>query len=255
LTNISKFVVGNTNTTTLALLYGLSTGFCGSLTTTSTFVNELNGMKRTRSRWKYATTSYLLSQLGFLLFLNAYSWSVVPQGAIDTPRMDVCRSFEDVCSSLLAHGSCPPNLAVSDGCGGTYGEASHFTGVCTCGSFDAAERVSELLVDAMLKFNVTSGLVAQWPSFGGDGGALNGFRDKPLLESGHLGVDDGGASYAVMQSMPPMFGVGWGVDHPSETIDFCMSYENSCEAFLDRIQCAPSHRDNHACERDRKSVV
>jgi hypothetical protein len=37
--------------------------------------------------------------------------------------------------------------------------------------------------------------------------------------------------------------------NPSEAVDFCLSYENSCDHFLNRIECPARERRNDACNR------
>lgn len=55
-------------------LQGALDGFCGSLSTVSTFVVELRGLKRGES-WRYFTTSWAAGQLLFVVVLGSWLWS------------------------------------------------------------------------------------------------------------------------------------------------------------------------------------
>jgi len=60
-------------------LQGLIDGFCGTLTTVSTFAVELNAMKGSRYAWIYAGVSIAISQLLLvIIILPAHSLSDVP---------------------------------------------------------------------------------------------------------------------------------------------------------------------------------
>jgi fluoride exporter len=51
------------------ILQGLSDGYCGTLTTVSTFAVEVNGMKGSRRAWLYVFVSLVCSQLLLLVIL------------------------------------------------------------------------------------------------------------------------------------------------------------------------------------------
>lgn len=57
-----------------AALQGVQDGFCGSLSTVSTFVVELRNL-RTRDSWRYAGVSWLTGQAVFVLVLGSWVWS------------------------------------------------------------------------------------------------------------------------------------------------------------------------------------
>lgn len=57
------------------ILQGLDDGFCGCLTTVSTFVVELLALDHSNS-YRYGSVSILLSFCGMLLILGSYNWAV-----------------------------------------------------------------------------------------------------------------------------------------------------------------------------------
>lgn len=57
-----------------ALLVGLQDGFCGSLSTVSTFVVELRNLPR-RDAYRYFIISWVLAQLVLVVVLGSYLWS------------------------------------------------------------------------------------------------------------------------------------------------------------------------------------
>lgn len=63
-----------TGATSCAALWGMQDGFCGSLSTVSTFVVELRGLGR-RESWRYAGVSWALGQAVMLLVLGSWAWS------------------------------------------------------------------------------------------------------------------------------------------------------------------------------------
>lgn len=56
------------------MLQGFEDGFCGSLSTVSTFVVELRGLKRGDS-WKYFWCSVIGAQLLLTVILGGWIWS------------------------------------------------------------------------------------------------------------------------------------------------------------------------------------
>ncbi|KAJ9453379.1 UPF0695 membrane protein [Diplonema papillatum] len=67
-------VIEHVSTTRCALLYGVGEGFCGSLTTVSTFVAELKKYPK-RASLIYCAVSVLVSQLLFIAVIGGYTWS------------------------------------------------------------------------------------------------------------------------------------------------------------------------------------
>lgn len=60
LTLLSKFVVSYSDHQTMAVIFGLAYGFCGNLTTISTFVNELNTLPR-KAGYAYGLVSTIVA--------------------------------------------------------------------------------------------------------------------------------------------------------------------------------------------------
>ncbi|CUM67651.1 uncharacterized protein PRCAT00005352001 [Priceomyces carsonii] len=71
--SLSKNIVTNMNA--CHVLNGLDDGFCGALTTVSTFVVELFGLK-TIFTYRYGVFSIFLSFIFMILVLGTYNWSV-----------------------------------------------------------------------------------------------------------------------------------------------------------------------------------
>lgn len=56
-------------------LYAVQQGFCGCLSTVSTFVVELRGMKRHRWKWIYGGGSVVLGHLLVMAVVGGYGWA------------------------------------------------------------------------------------------------------------------------------------------------------------------------------------
>lgn len=61
--------------TICAVLAGIEQGFCGSLTTVSTWVVELNGLSRLAA-WKYGATSVAVGLAGIFIIMGSMRWTV-----------------------------------------------------------------------------------------------------------------------------------------------------------------------------------
>lgn len=75
---------GNISYTSCVMLIGLSDGFCGCLSTVSTFASELRTLEKWRA-WRYAAISILLGQATMVLIVGSAEWS----GAVNDSHM--CR--------------------------------------------------------------------------------------------------------------------------------------------------------------------
>ena len=74
------------------VLVGVGTGFCGCLTTVSTFIVELSGMT-VRCAYLYAITSILAAQVGLLLILGPVQWTSQSLNRTSCPTgliFDIC---------------------------------------------------------------------------------------------------------------------------------------------------------------------
>ena len=207
---LAKFVVSYHDHLSLALLYGVGTGFCGCLTTMSTFVLELHRLPR-RAGYIYGVASFFVAQVGWGIIFDAYAMQAgraAANLAIDAPTMAFCPNFVSVCNSLLTHVNCSAVARTSQGCTDGTSMAT-WVGVCACGTFDASVRVQELLIDSQARLNVTGSLVAVWPTAGDGGGGVE----------------------------------------PETAIDMCISFQNLCDHTLQRINCPAPLRVNNPCGR------
>lgn len=106
LTLLSKFIVSYHNINAQSILFGLSTGFCGCLTTISGFVNQIRIIPQGKS-YIYSLASYIVAQIGFILILNIEVYQKVPRESIFIPPIDFGNYFEAHCLELLKLGNCP----------------------------------------------------------------------------------------------------------------------------------------------------
>ena len=205
---LAKFVVPQHEVLVIEVLYGLCTGFCGCLTTLSTFVNELHVLPR-RAAYIYGMSSIILAQLGiFLLFDLAVQTSVSGGMAQLEPPMEFCRDFELLCTKLVERIGCPIEERVIMSCGGPHDYNKSFTSLCQCGRFDASFRVGEILVASRVSQNAAKRLVHEWP-----------------------------ASAAAADHKGKMW-----------AIDICVSYETACQDLLGRMTCPGELRHVKGCE-------
>ena len=212
--SLSKFVVSYHDHDMQALLFGVSIGFCGCLTTLSSFALELHRLPR-RASYVYGAASYAVCILAYGVLFTAPAAYLATTAARSPlafgPHVDVCVSYVDTCARLLERIGCPPASARVSGCGDDRSLAT-FTGVCECGSLDASSRISELLIDAQSRQRVAGSMVPVWASLADSGGVLRS--------------DDAG-----------------------EAVDLCLSYATLCANVLNRVECPAGQRVISACGR------
>lgn len=204
-TLLSKFEVDYHRHDLMAVLYGLSTGFCGCLTTVSTFINELDTMK-VKSLYKYGLTTYIFAQVGCILIFDIYAYQAVPTDEVLPDTLDFCDTYKNLCRQLLDNIECKEVDRVIYGCNSD--DMNTFDGKCICGNLDASLSIAEFIIDSQVEHNIISHLVSVWPTR----------------------FDD--------------------YDHPTEVFDICLTFENVCKLFLDRINCPQDHRKVNGCDRD-----
>ena len=208
----SRFAVSYHDHEMQSFLYGVSVGFCGCLTTLSSFVLELQRLPRGAS-YLYGFASYavaiLVTSLFFIVPAAYYATVAANAPLTDGPHVYLCSSYPLVCSQLLDHVDCPPAARVVGGCMGAGVEA--FNASCRCGGFDASERVAEHLIDAQTRSRVSGSIVPVW-----------------------AGVIDAGGARG---------------DDASEGIDACLSHANLCGNLLFRLSCPASQRRVNSCSR------
>lgn len=201
---ISKFGVEYYDIEIQSLLYAIITGFCGCLTTVSTFVKEIDTLSTTDA-YLYSFTTHSVSQLGIILILNIYTYNSVPSSSVMPEPINMCSASWQLCDDLLNKIGCPHEDRINVGCNNQL-DYNDFKGLCSCGHF-TTDRVNLLLVDSQVKANVTNSMVSVWPN-------------NPSKLS-----------------------------HPTEVYDFCLTYDNVCNHFLNRINC-PSHlRKTVGCDK------
>jgi len=168
---ISKFSVAYYNTKIQAVLYGLAVGFCGCLTTVSTYVNEINGMSMANAL-KYGITSNLLAQFGVILILNVFTYSSVPRSISHPTSVHICLSTSTLCHSLLNKIGCPESNMTNIACEGDVTSftsssslPSSFSGQCSCGLLNlASNRIQHLLVNAKTSASLPNLAINVWPT-------------------------------------------------------------------------------------------
>jgi fluoride ion exporter CrcB/FEX len=164
-TTVSKFGVGYYNVDVQAVLYGITYGFCGCLTTVSTLVKELDTLRDVDSL-VYGVTSHAVAQVGIILLYNIYAYQTVPQRAVMPPPVDLCKGTLTLCQNFLDKVGCSPDLQVNVACD-DMGDYATFQGLCSCGNFETT-RLNELMVDSQVKANVTNSMVSVWPQHPGE---------------------------------------------------------------------------------------
>jgi len=195
-----------------SMMAALSFGFCGCLTTMSTFVLEVHVLPRSLSYY-YAIVSYAVCQLSWIVLYDAYSATLPPASTKPVP-LDLCNNYVRLCGLLLDAVQCPATARRVGGCS-VAGAVATFGALCACtdsvggyGGYDASGRVSELLIDSQLpRALVAAAEVRVWPT------------------------------------------VVSAVDDPLSVIDVCLTYENSCDALLTRVNCPVELRALNACDR------
>lgn len=206
---LARFSVSYYDVTAQALLYGVDVGFCGCLTTMSTWVLELEALPR-RDAYVYGVASVAAAALAPLLLLDVYSARVASSAvvALTPPPLDLCAAYGAVCAALLAHFSCPPGAAVVAACGPSGVGDAAWNGSCLCGALDASKHVAELLIDGQVAHNLSASLVSVWPADGAD-----------------------------------------AASDVSAVVDPCLSYDNACDHLLHRISCPGAARELDSCGR------
>ena len=212
----SKLRASYHNLPAQALLYGLATGFCGCLTTMSTFALELHSLPR-GAGYFYAGASLGVAQLGWaaLFLAEAAPLAAGQVAASEAPgALAPCALFPALCGALLGAMQCAAEARVVAGCaGGSGGSAAALRAyACSCGALHMGQRLGELMIDVQARGNVSGSLVAVFPSP----------ADNP-----------GGAAFA----------------EPLESVDFCLSFENLCDHVLNRLACPAASRAVNACDR------
>jgi fluoride ion exporter CrcB/FEX len=159
---ISKFAVEYHDYAGQAALFGVTAGFCGCLTTISTFVAELDNLPQ-KSGYVYGTVSTLVAQAGIILLYNAYAYSTIPLSDVYPHSINACERSYQLCGEFLSKANCTPQYVVNAPCSDMNDYSTYDSSQCQCLNF-ASDRFSELIVDSQVKNNVASHSVAVWPN-------------------------------------------------------------------------------------------
>ena len=164
--SLSKFVVSYHDTLVQAVLFGVSLGFCGCLTTLSSFVLELHRLPR-RAAYVYGAASYAACIAAYLLFFTAPAAYLAVSSASAPfafgPHVEVCAAYAHLCGLFLDRVACPQAQRSEPG---VCASLAAFNASCRCGALDASVRVGELLVDAQSRQRLAAAVV---PVYGEEG--------------------------------------------------------------------------------------
>jgi fluoride ion exporter CrcB/FEX len=161
-TSLSKFVIPYANIQQQAVLFGLIDGFCGCLTTVSTFVVEIDRLSPVNA-YIYSFLSNAVAQFGMMLFYSIVAYASIPKNMLHTQqRLDSCQAYTNLCTNALQLFNCPNQHRVITACR-VQNYPSSWVGMCACGNFkNLSEEVSDLLIDSQLRSVITSKLMIQW---------------------------------------------------------------------------------------------
>lgn len=137
----------------MAVVYGVDIGFCGCLTTMSTWVLELHGLPRAAA-YVYGVVSVAAAALGPALFVELISGirAASATAKLVSPPVNFCLAYSELCASTLKHIGCPPGASVTVACPPPGGLGT-YAGICSCGAFDTSAHVAELIIDTQVKNN------------------------------------------------------------------------------------------------------
>jgi fluoride ion exporter CrcB/FEX len=159
-TLVSKFMSDPFDHPAQVTFYGLTMGFCGCVTTMSTFVKEIDDLSRINA-YRYGLTSVAVSQVGVIFILCVYAFSVVDVSSVSPQPIDICTAQSVLCGTLLRQISCPPALISATAstlqCGASFRDDA-----CVCGSLTLA-RTTELVVESQARGQVATAIVPLWP--------------------------------------------------------------------------------------------
>ena len=160
-TVISKFGLDYYDVELQAVLYGVSVGFCGCLSTISTFVAEIDAMPN-RSAYRYGLVSTLVAQAGIVLIYNVYAWTIIPGSVLSLAPVNFCSAQRDLCLDMISHiDGCENHMGYVQTCE-DMNDYTSYLGHCTCGSY-ALNRPEKVLIDSQLKANASNAMVYVWP--------------------------------------------------------------------------------------------
>jgi len=70
-----RFLFGTVHEADHDIVTGISVGFCGALTTVSSFTNEVYLFKEIKHGYRYALISMIVAQIFLIFSIGAYVWT------------------------------------------------------------------------------------------------------------------------------------------------------------------------------------
>lgn len=218
----SKFAVNYYNTDIQSVLYGITMGYCGCLTTVSTFVNEIDNLSSSftspLSAYRYCILSNIIAQFGIILIYNTYLYQTIPIESAFPTLLNICPVTRNLCTQLLTHINCSVTDRKNTVSGSTFCSSATSTegswlSSCQCGqAVPWGDSLRRVLVESQLSKSTRSSYVATiWPQI-------------PLSK-----------------------------EDPTAIVDICTTYENACRHFLYRIRCPIASQRVSGC--GKKGIV
>ena len=239
-TTISKFSVDYYNIQIQSILYGLIVGFCGCLTTISTLAQEINTLSEISS-YIYGLLTTIIAQIFIILIFSIYAFSTINQhsDAIVTMKsttynytndnhynnnkhhhqhIDLCKASQDLCSNLLEKINCAPQYRINIACKHKYNDTNHYHN----------HRDDSIYYDDDGNDNNNNSnndySICKCGNF-------NGNYIQNLLIKSQIYSN---ISNSIVSVWP---NDAWNYNQPTEVIDYCLTYINVCNDYLNKINC------------------
>ena len=228
MTAISKFSVDYYNIQIQSILYGIIMGFCGCLTTISTLVHEINTLSE-RSSYIYGLSTTIIAQIFIIFVFSIYAFSTinVHSDSIVTMKstnhnnhhqfIDLCKASQHLCSNLLEKINCPQQYRINIACKHTYNNANHNHDDMNVTIYD-----DDGIDNSSNDDNNYSTCKC---------GNFHGNYIQNLLVESQINSN---ISNSIVSVWP---NDAWNYNQPTEVIDYCLTYINVCNDYLNKINC------------------